>query len=64
MENPDELNIEYKEELKSSRIWASVEEYTRWKVKAFYAVTEEDKSKTAEDYLYVGNVIALNLSEM
>lgn len=47
-----------------TRSWASVEESTRWRVNAFYAVGENDRGKLSEDNLYVGDVITMNLSEM
>lgn len=53
---------EFTKELVESRTWASVEDHTRWRVNAFYAVGEHDK--LLHENLCVGDVFTLNLSEM
>jgi hypothetical protein len=64
METIDLLNQDYKGELDRARIWASVEENTRWRVTCFSAMSDLDRKKDADNYLNVGDVIALCLSEM
>lgn len=58
-----ERDIDFKRELMNSRITASIEEATRWRIIAYYSVHENDKTKKSDDYLYIGDVIAFNLSE-
>lgn len=55
---------EFRTEIAEARIWASVEEHSRWRVRGFYCLPENERDVKASNYMYVGDVIALNLSEM
>ena len=56
------LKKQFENEVKGSKTSASIEYSTRWRVEAYYTASLNDTKK--DDYLHVGDVIALYLSEM
>ena len=62
-QSDEEEDSDFLMELSDARVVASIEDATRWRISSYYGVTEVDRNKKSEDFLYVGDVIALNLSE-
>jgi hypothetical protein len=46
-------------ELKASKLWASVDDYSKWNVNIY-----SNPSEQPEEFMHVGDVIALQLSEL
>jgi hypothetical protein len=55
-----EQQEEFLKEVASARVWASVDDFTRLRINIYRASDEDDKN----EYIYVGDVIALQLSEL
>lgn len=56
------LKKQFDREIKGQKIIASIEYASRWRVEAYHTATVNEKD--SENFLYVGDVIALYLSEM
>lgn len=54
---------EEEKEIELSRILASIEDQTRWRINGYHCISEFEKGVKTENYLEVGDVIALYLSE-
>lgn len=48
-------------EVKQTKLWASVDDYSKWNVNIYS--NPSDNEQELEDFMHVGDVIALHLSE-
>lgn len=58
------LKKQFENEVKASKSIASIEYSTRWRIEAYYIAGNEEKKAHQDEYLRVGDVIGLYLSEM
>jgi hypothetical protein len=59
--DPSKVSENYTIEVKHSKLWASVDDYAKWNINIYSS--PYDNEQELEDYMHVGDVIALHLSE-
>ncbi|CAD8133483.1 unnamed protein product [Paramecium octaurelia] len=59
-----QLKKQFQQEIKRSKIIGSIEYQTRWRVEGYHCASNNEKQSEFDDYLHVGDVIALYLSEL